>query len=577
MKPQPVVDAYGENRTAPPAPDVQFSAIGIYESARFKMLDWRERFYKCTQHDHKIYDFDGRMTKAGEWWGTQDFIGASLPNTYVPMVQRRPSVPYRLGRIVVNRFTSLLFGRGRWPKIDAVGDTDAEDYANALIKAMDLPAVMIRARGLGGSCGTVGLSWKIIGGNPRVSVHSGKFLHVFEWADREDGIPAHVMQLYKTERDVFDHDKKKQVRKTFWVRRDWTESADIVFEEVEVRTNAEPEWVIASIDQHDDGFAHFIWIENLPEEDDLTIDGQPDYEGVYDPMNHVDILNSAVMKGGTNTVEPTLILKMEQDEVEVVRRGSDTAIVVGPNGDARYLVIDGASLEAGGKLIDRQAQQILDVVSCVIPDPDKLAAAGMSSIAIKAIYQPMLDKCDVMRTQYGRAIVRLVSLVMSVVRSRVSVVVVDENGEEQPVEEFLNLPPRIVEEEEIGPDGAPTGEMRMSSVERTPGTSENFELVWPPYFPVTDADRQSRVASISTAAGAKPILSQHTAVEQMAAIYEVDPVQEWQRVVDQTAADAQMQAGMFPSFGGEVGSIDELPPGATAPAPPLEEDAEELA
>lgn len=564
-----VRDAYGEIRTVSSfGPELTtlgptFSAHAVYHSQRFRELEWRDRFYKCTQHDHKGFDFNGRVTKPGEWFGTQPFIGGSQPTFFVPLDQRRPMAPYRLGRIIVNRFTSLVFGHGRWPSLNVVGDPEAEDFVNALVEKMNLPRVMIRARNLGGSCGTVGISWRITDGEPRASVHSGKFLHVFEWEDREEAIPSHVMELYQTARDYYDPNKKKLTRKLFWKRRDWTTESDIVFKEAEV-TKDEPIWQIESIDQHDDGFTHFVWVENLPEEDGNTIDGLPDYEGIFEQMNAIDTLNSVVVRGAQLNLDPTLVLKMEQEELQAIRKGSDNALAVGPQGDARYLELSGQSLTAGKDLINNQSGQALDTVQCVIPDPDKLAAAGMSSVAIKAIYQPMLDRADVFRDQYGNGVIRLIKGVMRAIRERQTYVEVDaETGEETIVEGFVRLPPRQEEEPEIDETtGKPTGNVNVVTYERKPGESENYQLDWPEYFRPTADDKQKKATTLTTATGGKPVVSQQTAAEDFARTNGWDPEQEWQRLVAQQQAEAENLMGMTPDFGGEVAGDEELPPGA---------------
>ena len=60
----------------------------------------------------------------------------------------------------------------------------------------------------------------------------------------------------------------------------------------------------------------------------------------------------------------------------------------------------------------------------------------------------------------------------------------------------------------------------------------------------------------------KPILSQKTAVEKMAAAYGTDPEQEWMNVSEEAEAGRQADTLMFPGGGGEVEQGEDMPGGA---------------
>ena len=99
----------------------RFSAQGFLTSERVKMLGRRESYFRATQHDWKMYDFDGRAILPGPNL-TQPLLGAEQIGYYVPLRMRRPPAPYRLARVITNTFTALLFGRGRWPTFRVHGD-----------------------------------------------------------------------------------------------------------------------------------------------------------------------------------------------------------------------------------------------------------------------------------------------------------------------------------------------------------------------------------------------------------------------------------------------------------------------
>ena len=64
--------------------------------------------------------------------GYSDPSGSTLPMRY-----RKPSVPYHLFRVIVDRFTSLIFSERRHPQIKVDGFPDVEMFVRALA---DMPA-----------------------------------------------------------------------------------------------------------------------------------------------------------------------------------------------------------------------------------------------------------------------------------------------------------------------------------------------------------------------------------------------------------------------------------------------------
>lgn len=578
----------------------QYGADGIWNSQRKAELLFRQRYYRCQSHDLKNYDFNGNLIGKGgaRQSVTQGFISqsANSPDYYVPLSARRPSVPYRLARKIVGAFTGLLFGHGRWPQMRS-DDPDTQAWAEAIVAAGKLQVRMTQARNLGGSCGAVGISWKWAEGKPRFKVHDAAFLHVVEWADEDERIPAHVTQLEQREHEVEDPKTKKLKRVPFWYRQDWTPVADVVFRPVEV-TDEEPDWA-SLVDEerseaHGHGRCHFAWIQNLPADDLESEDGQPDYAEAYEPLDSLDMLNSVLHKGTVLNLDPTLVVKANPEEVEIgggmiIKKGSDNAIVPGESGDAKYLEISGSSVDAGIKLVEKERDQILETTECVLVDPDKAAASGQSSVALKIIYAPMIAKTDLLRGAYGGAIERLVNDVTDYARRHLpdepgqrvveDVPVMNDNGEpiegedgvpvyeERDVEFFVDLPARVVTKPRLDEQGKPVTEedgtpvVDEEQVPTLPGAGD-VTLEWGEYFKPTADDLQKSTAAISQAAGGKPVMSQRAAVELNANNFNRDPNQEWVDVQREVAAEraheAAVQAGMFPKLDASGGFGDTL-------------------
>lgn len=567
-----------------------FRAQTVLSSPRYQELDRREAYYDCTQHDAKKYDWDGRILsiQGPGALATQQLLNREVAPFYVPLSSRRPSTTYRIPRVIVNAFTNMIYGAQRMPTVRVEGDADTQDYATQLRKSTNMGTKMIRLRTIGGKVGTAGLSWCFDRkGRPRVETHNGKYLWVHEWDDREELIPSWVSEVYLTPKDEWDGQKRKYVRNWYWHRRDWNCDEDILFQPVLYKRNQEPAWTpdAESSVAHHDGFCHFAWVQNLPSE---TIDGFPDYEGLYEQFDQMDVLISVIVKGAVLNLDPTLVLKMDRDIIGSmgVAKGSDNSLVVGEEGDASYLEITGQSLEAGVKLFNEKRRTALETAQCVVPDPSEVNAADVSSIALKTRFAPMLGKCEILREQYGGAERRIIEQMIEVVRLRtgqpITVYVKNDQGEdvEQQVQYFVQLPPKIIRQPAkdamgqpvIGDDGKP--QEQITRVERSPGQGGEIELVWPEYFPTTPGDLGAAATAYGTASGGKPVISQQTAVEQMANMIGVEPAEEWARVQKDGQADQQKQVEQAKAFGasgdfqgGKVGGENDMPPGAK-PKPP---------
>lgn len=558
-----------------------FSAEAHAQSPRAQKLARSEAYFRNRQHDDKMYSWGGCLLPRFEP-GHQPYLSTTKVDNFIPLEQRRPCAPYRLPKFIVRSFTTLLFGEGRSPEIRVVGDPDTQDYADALAKSCDLFAVFEHARDVGGSSGTVGVSWRFWEGRPRLQVHPGSTVYVQRWADREELVPEVVTSCIAIDKEVYDEKEKRVVTKRHWRRRDWTPTADVAFVDQLVDAR-DKEWVldVEATYVHGEGFAHFRWVSNRRDYDGTSPDGEADYAGVEEVCDAIDVAFSATMYGGAKNIEPTLMLMLDEallSKIQRVHKGADRALPVGKGGDARYLELSGSSITTGLSLVDRARAAVLETVQVLAPDPDKVAAAGSSSVALKMLYAPMLAPAAVLRQRYGAAIVGLLSDMIRSIRFNLeppevdegsftdrSVNVAPEEGEEpsvevaeEEVELYVDLPPRVVEEQVKDPaTGLPTGEKRVTVAPRRLGRGGEIELAWPDWFPLTAADRAQETATLSTAAGGRAVLSHKSAVEKAAQIHGVDPAEEWREVSAQVQAEREAQTEMFPSAG--------LPPEA-APA-----------
>ena len=97
---------------------------------------------------------------------------------------------------------------------------------------------------------------------------------------------------------------------------------------------ATEEWVVDESEGatcvHNEGFAHFIWIENAADFDGATGDGEADYEGTVETCDMLDIVFSATAYGGAKNLEPQLLLGIDAATDSHVSRPARAGDLHGP-------------------------------------------------------------------------------------------------------------------------------------------------------------------------------------------------------------------------------------------------------
>lgn len=535
-----------EPTKAPPGEDVTARLLAQVESDRYLRLDRLAQYFAAQQHENKRYDWDGCLAPRGPTRGRLPADQIEVPGYYAPLKQRRPCSPYNLARVIVTRFTALLFGAGKFPQLKVESDPDADDFARAVSQAAKLPLRMRRARNVGGACGSVGLSYRWVDGRPRVQVHEPKHVEVLEWEDREELVPRLVVKGTRFLKEEWDPKLKKMVEVEWLARHDWSPRDEVDYEPVRVADlrDGAAEWRVREAFPHALGWCPFVWVQNQPSDD---VDGESDYapltdaDGTVSFFDSIDTLFSSTVKGCTSNVDPTLKLNIPRSQVrDSVVKGSQHALVLGKDGDADYLELSGSSITVGLATVDRAVRCALEVCSCVLVDPEKISGAAQSAKAIEYIYQPMTAEAWVLRGQYEGGIVRVVD---GLRRSASS-------GRGR-----LRLPPRkVVEKDEA------TQEERTRWEPRRPGGPDaEVEADWPPFFDPTPSDIQAELSGTQAAVGGKQVLSQETAVRRLAPRFGVDdPEMEMDRIRSDEEWEREGREGLF---GGGAGDETPVPDG----------------
>lgn len=489
-----------------------------------------ESHLRGTQHAHLGYTWDAEMEMPG---GMLSFPVQS----YVPISKRRPCVSRRMGKKIVKRLTTMVFGHDRFPTIVVDGDEDAEDFVREIARVAKLRTKMVSARNKGGACGSVAISWGFKDGKPKVTVHSPALIEVLGWHDYDERKPSRVIKVYDFKKEVLKGEKI--VTETFWFVRYWDGEVELTWREIPdeyARLATWATWPHVERVEHGLGVCPVIWIQNISDDDD--VDGESDFDGQADDLNEIDKLVSATQRGTIGNVDPTLVIHDTKGKNETVTRKGSGAVIYSPKG-AKYLELTGTAVETALKLISKLEDGALEEAEVVLLDPDQLSGAGVSAAALRTRYAPMLAKTDLLRDQYGEGIVEVLRAMAEAARRLGDAVV---------------LPPRVIVEREVNEDGERL--TKVTLVKRRPGSSSSISLKWPPYFPADWSDRKAGVETTKTATGGQPVLSQRSAVELLASMLDIeDTDKELERLEDEQStrddrARSLLGAGA-PAAGGE--------------------------
>lgn len=469
-------------------------------------------WYRCCAYEARKIDWDGKESVSrldAEAIATAGFIppGFYDAGATFPLKFRKPSAPYNLVKVIVDRFTGLLFTEHSHPSFRVAGDPDTEDFVKALADASRIWQSAILARTIGGAVGSVAVGFQFVDGKPIVEVHDPRWCN----PKFKDNITLQLEALeirYMRPEEVMIGGRWENIN--YWHRRIITENEDIVFEPAEVGDGVEPNWKIKTQAVHGFGFCPVVWVQNLPTLDD--IDGDPDCLGIYDLVEAIDALIAQSYRGVLANSDPTPVIVEDQDIGEI-KKGSENAIKVTKGGNFFYAELRGDGAKAARDLARELRDYALEVAQCVLDSSQKNNTQNNTTATeIEHRYSSMISKADKLREQYGQKCFLPLIQMMTDVARKVYSPRIDEDGQTI-IREYLKLPPRVIVDE--------NGVSQL--VERKLGPSSYITLQWPPYFRPTLIDAEASVRAASSAVSAGLIDKEH-AMKFIASFFDVDDV-----------------------------------------------------
>lgn len=528
---RPDPNAFGKVMSAnDPIAKANIARLGL--SPRQLELNRRWSYYCCAQYENRKTEWDGSAhldLLAKEAIVTAGFIppgfyAADGAMTELPLRFRRPTIPYHLGKVIVNRFTGLLFSEHQHPMFTCPGDPETEDFANALAEAARLWPSMIQSRNFGGGTGTAVVGYAFIEGKPVIEVFDPRWTRpIFKDRMKRVVQSVEIRFMYPVEEQ---DDRGIWEEVSYWYRRTIDEQSDIVFKPVEVaQDGSEPRWEVDLQVTHGLGECPVVWVQNLPVSDDM--DGEADCHGVFEMLEGIDTLLSQSHRGTIANCDPTLVLEDvgESAPSQGLKKGSGSAITL-PKGTAKYLEIVGSGPAAALTLAKDLRGFVLEVSQCVLDHPAD--AATKTATEIERVYSSMIAKADILREQYGQGCVlplirKMISAASKLGQTRP---VASTDGTTKLVRYSLNLPPKVSED----------GKLVARKLGDTGGST--LTLSWPGYFKSSIADAAAASTAASTAKMGGLIDAEH-ATKFIAPFFDVqDPRAMLEKMSTEAAAAA---------------------------------------
>jgi hypothetical protein len=433
-----------------------------------------------------------------------EFHTEKAPNDeYVPLRDRRPSVRYRLCRLVVDDAASLLFSEGHFPGLELDGVEESTHKAfKALAKELKLNEIFIDAV-TKGSIGSVCLLLRVLRNRAFVSVM--KTVHLMPtWDPQAPDQLLKVVERYKLKGQelkdagyaIADGDAALE----FWWQREWTPAEEVWYLPLKVSKDPDkqqPQRDSAKTVTHNLGFVPMVWVRNLPGGDET--DGAPTFpDEAVDTNIEMDYQLSQAGRGLKYSSDPTLLVKEPAlAEKGSFVKGAANAIVVGPDGDAKMLEINGTAVAAVIEYVRLLRELAIESMHGNRANTEKQAAAP-SGKALELMNQALVWLADRLRISYGEGALR--DVLVMLLRAHAKVPLQMKDGTKLP-----EIP-----------------------------ASAKLTLRWPAWYQPTLDDLQKRAATLVQLCDAG-LLSRETAIKIMAAEYDIeDPAAE------KALADAQL-------------------------------------
>ena len=417
-----------------------------------------------------------------------EYTGQDDTGQYVPLVRRRPSIIYRIPKIIVDASVSMLFGEGHFP-VPRCEHENTTQFLQYITRVCDLQGTMIDAARKG-SIGSVVILVKVLEGHFYFeALHTVHLIPVFKRTQPK------VLEKLQEKKKVdgaalraqgYDIPEDK-TRETYYVMREWTETEEIYYQPFDENKNDDETFVPQKDEKrsskHDLGFVPATWIKNLPKSGGM--DGHSTFEDILDICIEIDYQLSQHGRLLKYNSDPTLVIKNPTSlDGQELTKGIG-ALNLDEKGDAYLLEITTGATKSVIEYVKALREMALEIVRGNRANPDKVHGA-QSGEALKMLNFELVSLVEEMRITYG------------------------EYGLQQVYCMILNM--------------VESGKIEFDFDKSVPQPDKNCQghimLDWPAWYPPTALDKFNEAKTLSSLTK-DGILSHKTATETIADEYNI--------------------------------------------------------
>jgi hypothetical protein len=453
--------------------------------------DWSMRQQKL--HILSLFK-DGRIYDNLPPWD-EEYAGGENSGSFIRMRKRRPSVIYKIPKIIVNESVAMLFGEGRFP-VARCDDKKTQKFLTRVTKCANLKYKMLEAARIG-SLGSVCIILKVLKGKLHLDILSTSSLTPYF-----DVMAPDTLERIVDKRKIlgstlmskgYDNIKDDEKKKWFFLVREWTAQEEIHYNPYLVILDKEgdfkPARDIKRSVAHDLGFVPAVWIKNTAT--DSNIDGECTFGDVVDTCVEIDYQLSQLGRLLKYNSDPTLVIKdVAKLEGQELIKGVG-ALEIGKDGDAYLLEMSTGATTSVIEFVRQLRECALEVVRGNRANPDKMSGIH-SGKALQMLNSPLVSLVDELRLTYGDyGLIKIYEMMIAIYQS---------------------------------------GKYELDLKGYEPGSSEyegKITLDWGEWYPPTPQDNLQESQSLTTLANAvKPLLSVETAIKTISDKYNIENTEE---------------------------------------------------
>ncbi len=559
--------------------DAPVTVYNLPETEDAKQFEAAWHFFNNTQHDHLDQYWDGSSRDHKTNYLRERYF----PRGFIPLnagspANRKPDMPVPMASVIVSRNTGLMLGSPTVIKVAA--DEDTQEVLRAVVKSNNLRVMFAQGRNMAGGGGTAVEIPSVIGGKIHLGVYKPSEFKVLKWSDAESWQPERIIRQVLVELPVRDRAGKRSIR-PFWQTTEWNKTDRITYRTVPIEWEEDKPIPETQRVPHGAQRCPATWYRNTPGE---TPWGLSDFEGLEPMLDQSDRLSSHVFSAIGKNCDPTLV---QSDDAGTRRRhqptrtGRGQLLQTSEKGRFELLESSGTSMDIGLRARNGLVEETFRLASVVHVTPET-AGSLKSGEALRILWRDPEVRVGWLWPQREVTMRRNLECIYEMLQ-RYGV-----SSYEQPRKNSIILPSREMPAKREPPKAPEideqTGMPKPVEVQPPPpptlvphkvGKFGFIELTQGPYFTKTPSEIQAELGALQVAAGGVGVklISEETAVEEAAAVLEIDPTTELQRLLDekQRAVDEmRLHQGALKEDAEEEPGEE---PGADAPKPAAD-DAE---